>query len=162
MGPLSGVVCGAVTLVCGSYLCDNNASLVPLSVRCVCVFEHGACLQSLTPGVSPQACAGGEEECEEGGGSTAAHLLEALRQFRLHHRGQYRTVLEESLATYHLRGESAAEGAGGSRRIYDDNDDGREQPASPPSPPSPPPSPATAEPDASQDAPSHETSLSSD
>ncbi|XP_030019510.1 protein phosphatase 1bb isoform X1 [Sphaeramia orbicularis] len=104
------------------------------------------------------ACAGGEEESEEGGGSTAAHLLEALRQFRLHHRGQYRSVLEESLAAYQLRGESAA---GESRRTADDDDggddgdgkDGQEQPASPPSPPSPPPSPATAEPEASQDAP---------
>lgn len=120
----------------------------------MCVFVRGACLQSLTPGVSPQACAGGEEESEEGGGSTAAHLLEALRQFRLHHRGQCRTVLEESLATYHLRGESADEGAGGRRRTPDsgDNVDGQEQPASPPSPPSPPPSPATAEPEASRDA----------
>lgn len=124
----------------------------------VCVFDHGACLQSLTPGVSPQACAGGEEESEEGGGSMAAHLLEALRQFRLHHRGQYRTVLEESLATYHLRGESAAEGAGEGRRTYDEDDDGQEQTASPPSPPSPPPSPATAEPEACQDAPECDTS----
>lgn len=127
----------------------------------MCVFELGACLQSLTPGVSPQACAGGEEESEEGGGSTAVHLLEALRQFRLHHRGQYRTVLEESLDAYHLRGEGAAEGAGENRRSYDDND-GQEQPASPPSPPSPPPSPATAEPEASQDAPAHESDPSSD
>lgn len=155
-------VSDTVTLVCGSYLCDNNVSIVPLFVRCVCVFKHGACLQSLTPGVSPQACAGGEEESEEGGGSTAAHLLEALRQFRLHHRGQYRTVLEESLAAYHLRGESTAEGAGESRRTYDDNNDGQEQPASPPSPPSPPPSPATAEPEASQDAPGPESNPSSD
>lgn len=88
----------------------------------------------------------------------AAHLLEALRQFRLHHRGQYRTVLEESLATYHLRGESAAEGAGEGRRTYDEDDDGQEQTASPPSPPSPPPSPATAEPEACQDAPECDTS----
>lgn len=120
----------------------------------MCVFDHGVCLQSLTPGVSPQACAGGEEESEEGGGSTAAHLLEALRQFRLHHRGQYRTVLEESLAAYHLRGESAAEGAGEGRRTSDDDDDdGQQQTASPPTPPSPPPSPATAELEASPDAP---------
>ncbi|KAG7228084.1 hypothetical protein INR49_005707 [Caranx melampygus] len=112
---------------------------------------------SLTPGVSPQACAGGEEESEEGGGSTAAHLLEALRQFRLHHRGQCRAVLEESLAAYHLRGESAAEGAGERRRTSDgDDNDGQEQPASPPSPPSPPPSPATAELEAGQDAPDPE------
>lgn len=126
--------------------------------------DHGVCLQSLTPGVSPQACAGGEEEeSEEGGGSTAAHLLEALRQFRLHHRGQYRTVLEESLAAYHLRGESTAEGVGEGRRIDDkENNDGQEQPASPPSPPSPPPSPATAEPEASQDAPVPESYPSSD
>lgn len=112
--------------------------------------------------MSPQACAGGEEESEEGGGSsTAAHLLEVLRQFRLQHRGQYRSVLEESLAAYHLRGEesASAEGAGEDGRIYDDDNSGgcdsggREQPASPPSPPSPPPSPATAEPEASRDAP---------
>uniref|UniRef100_A0A3Q3WJL8 Protein phosphatase 1B n=1 Tax=Mola mola TaxID=94237 RepID=A0A3Q3WJL8_MOLML len=104
---------------------------------------------------------GVKEESEEGGGSTAVHLLEALRQFRLHHRGQYRTVLEESLDAYHLRGEGATEGAGENRRSYDDND-GQEQPASPPSPPSPPPSPATAEPEASQDAPAHESDPSSD
>lgn len=101
--------------------------------------------------MSPQARAGGEEESEEGGGSTAAHLLEALRQFRLHHRGQYRTVLEESLAAYHLRGESAAEGAGDSGRTYDDYGDGHQE--RPASPPSPPPSPTTAEPEASQHAP---------
>lgn len=143
-------VSDTVTLVCGSYLSDCDVSVVPLFVSCMRVFEHGSCLQSLTPGVSPQARAGGEEESEEGGGSTAAHLLEALRQFRLHHRGQYRTVLEESLAAYHLQGESAAEGAGESGRTYDDNDDGQERLASPPSPP---PSPATAEPEASKDAP---------
>ncbi|XP_042363451.1 protein phosphatase 1B-like isoform X2 [Plectropomus leopardus] len=114
------------------------------------------------------ACAGGEEESEEGGGSTAAHLLEALRQFRLHHRGQYRTVLEESLAAYHLRGESAAEGAGEGRRNFgddegdDDDNDGQQQTASPPTPPSPPPSPATAEPEASQDAPAPEFNPSFD
>ena len=134
-----------------------------LDVRvCVCVFDHGACLQSLTPGVSPQAFAGGEEESEEGGGSTAAHLLEALRQFRLHHRGQYRAVLEESLATYQVRGESAAEGTGASRRTSDGANDGQKQPASPPSPPSPPPSPATAEPEASKEAPIPELNPSSD
>lgn len=131
-----------------------------------------ACLQSLTPGVSPQACAGGEEEeSEEGGGSTAAHLLEALRQFRLHHRGQCRAVLEESLNAYHLRGESAAtgsEGAGERRRSSDgdgDNDGQQEQPASPPSPPSPPPSPAvaaTTELEAGHDAPGPEFDPSSD
>ncbi|XP_034413776.1 protein phosphatase 1bb isoform X1 [Cyclopterus lumpus] len=112
------------------------------------------------------ACAGGEEESEEGGGSTAAHLLEALRQFRLHHRGQYHSVLEESLAAYTLRGESTVEGAGEGRRTSDDDDDdeggGQRQPASPPSPPSPPPSPATAEPEASQDAPAPESDPSSD
>ncbi|KAI9546875.1 Protein phosphatase 1B [Dissostichus eleginoides] len=111
------------------------------------------------------ACAGGEEESEEGGGSTAAHLLEALRQFRLHHRGQYQSVLEESLATYTLRGESAAEGAGEGRRTPGDggnNGQQQQQPASPPSPRSPPPSPATAEPEASQDAPALESDPSSD
>lgn len=30
-------VSDTVTLVCGSYLCDNNVSIVPLFVRCVCV-----------------------------------------------------------------------------------------------------------------------------
>lgn len=152
--------------MCGRYLCDNGLSFVQLFVRCecvcLCVFDHGACLQSLTPGVSPQAYAGGEEESEEGGGSTAAHLLEALRQFRLHHRGQYRTVLEESLAAYQLRGESDAEGAGEGRRTLDDDDGGRKQPASPPSPPSPPPSPAIAEPEANQDASAPESNPSSD
>ncbi|KAF1373706.1 hypothetical protein PFLUV_G00241740 [Perca fluviatilis] len=108
------------------------------------------------------ACAGGEEESEEGGGSTAAHLLEALRQFRLHHRGQYHSVLEESLATYHLRGESTADGPGEGRRTSDDDRDGQQQPASPPSPPSPPPSPATAKPEASKDAPAPESDPSSD
>lgn len=95
-----------------------------------------------------------EEESEEGSGSsTAAHLMEALRQFRLHHRGQYCAVLEETLASYRLGGESAAEGVEASGRTSDDNDDGQGRPASPPSPPSPPPSPATAEPEADQDAP---------
>ena len=118
--------------------------------------------------MSPQAHAGGEEEeeeeSEEGGGSTAAHLLEALRQFRLHHRGQYRAVLEESLSTYRLRGESAVERAGESKRSSDDDggNGGQERPASPPSPPSPPPSPVTAEPEASQDAPAPEPDISSD
>lgn len=103
--------------------------------------------------MSPQGGEEEEEESEEGGdGSTAAHLMEALRQFRLHHRGQYCTVLEETLASYRLGGESAAEGVEESSRTSDD-DDGQEQPASPPSPPSPPPSPATAEPEADQDAP---------
>lgn len=114
--------------------------------------SYVACLQT-DPGVSPQ---GGEEEEEEeseeggGGSSTAAHLMEALRQFRLHHRGQYCAVLEETLASYRLGGESAAEGVEESSRT---SDDGQEQPTSPPSPPSPPPSPATAEPEADQDAP---------
>lgn len=88
--------------------------------------------------MSPQACAGGEEEeSEEGGGDAAAHLLEALRQFRLHHRGQYRAVLEETLSACHQRG--------GSPRTSDHDGDGQEQPASPPAPPSPPPSPTNAE-----------------
>lgn len=126
------------------------------------MFDHGACLQSLTPGVSPQACAGGDEESEEGGGGTAAHLLEALRQFRLHHRGQYRAVLEDSLATYQLRGENTVEGAGESRRIFDNDDDDLEQTASPPSPPSPPPSPATAESEACKDEPIPKSDPSSD
>ncbi|XP_062269862.1 protein phosphatase 1bb isoform X1 [Platichthys flesus] len=108
------------------------------------------------------AFAGGEEESEEGGGNTAAHLLEALRQFRLHHRGQYRAVLEDTLATYQVRGESAAEGTGASRRTLDCDNDGQKQPTSPPSPPSPPPSPATAEPEASEDAPTPELNPSSD
>lgn len=95
--------------------------------------------------MSPQACAGGEEESEEGGGDTAAHLLEALRQFRLHHRGQYRSVLEETLAAYHLRG--------GSPRTADHDEDGQEQPASPPVLASPPPSPTNAESEALGDAP---------
>ncbi|XP_013887546.1 protein phosphatase 1B [Austrofundulus limnaeus] len=91
-----------------------------------------------------------EEESEEGSGSnTAAHLMEALRQFRLHHRGQYCSVLEETLASYRLGGESAAEGVEEGGRTSDD-DDGQGRPASPPSPPSPPPSPAAAEP---EDAP---------
>ncbi|XP_051925246.1 protein phosphatase 1bb isoform X1 [Hippocampus zosterae] len=99
------------------------------------------------------ACAGGEEESEEGEGGSgpAAHLLEALRQFRLHHRGQYRAALEDSLAAYQLR----PEGAGRRRRTDgggDRDDDGRERTASPPSPPSPPPSPAAAESDTCQDA----------
>lgn len=125
----------------------------------MCVFDHGVCLLSLTPGVSPQACAGGEEESEEGGGSAAAHLLEALRQFRLHHRGQYRAVLEESLAT--CWGESAAKGAEENRRTSGDSNS-EEQPASPPSPPSPSPSPATAELEASQEVPAPKSDPSSD
>lgn len=115
------------------------------------------------PGMSPQACAGegsaGEEESEEGGGSTAAHLLEALRQFRLHHRGQYHSVLEEALAAYRLPGENTAatEGTGETQETSDDQtsqsqEEEEQQPASPPSPPSPPPSPATAEMEVSQDA----------
>lgn len=94
--------------------------------------------------MSPQACAGAEEdeeeESEEGGGSSTAHLLEALRHFRIHHRGQYRSVLEETLASYRLR-DSEEE----PRDIQED------QPASPPSPPSPPPSPATLELEAGPD-----------
>lgn len=119
----------------------------------------GACLQSLTPGVSPQASAGGEEENEEGGGSAAAHLLEALRQFRLHHRGQYRAVLKESLATYSTqRGESAARGKGEQGTTPDNNGKaGREQSASHPSPPSSLPSPATAKPEGILDVPVPET-----
>ncbi|KAM9773411.1 protein phosphatase 1bb isoform X1 [Syngnathus typhle] len=105
------------------------------------------------------ARAGGEEESEEGeggagggGGGPAAHLLEALRQFRLHHRGQYHAVLEDSLAAYQLCPEGA-----GQRTMTDGrgaDHDHRERPASPPSPPSPPPSPAAAaaDSDACQDA----------
>lgn len=103
-----------------------------------------ATLASLTAGVSPQACAGGEAESEEGGG-TAAHLLEALRQFRMHHRGQYRSVLEETLANYSFRDEGTAEETAETKRTSPDDGDNQEQPASPPSPPSPPPSPATVE-----------------
>lgn len=143
--------------MCLHVLCHSLLVYVCVRVRaCVCQQRRRACLHTLTPGVSPQACAGGEEEeeSEEGGGGTAAHLLEALRQFRLHHRGQYRTVLEESLASYHLQGEEGDEG----RRTCGDDEGGdevqhEERPASrpsPPSPPSPPPSPATLEPDASQ------------
>ncbi|KAL2102225.1 hypothetical protein ACEWY4_001393 [Coilia grayii] len=43
--------------------------------------------------------AGGSEE-ESSRATAAAHLLEALRQFRLNHRGEYRHVLEEALAGY--------------------------------------------------------------
>lgn len=98
-------------------------------------------------GVSPQGGGEEEEESEEGGGRTATHLMEALRQFRLHHRGQYRTVLEESLASYHLRGEGTVEGAGEIRRTSDDGDEEEQTD----SPRSPPPSPAAVE--AGQDAP---------
>ncbi|KAJ8264761.1 hypothetical protein GJAV_G00154580 [Gymnothorax javanicus] len=45
------------------------------------------------------------EEAEEG--STGTHLREALRQFRISHRGQYRQVLEEALSTICLLGEAA-------------------------------------------------------
>lgn len=140
---------------------------------CLCVWQKQrcACPQTLTPGVSPQACAGGEEEeeeSEEGGGGTAAHLLEALRQFRLHHRGQYRTVLEESLASYHLQGEEGDEGrmtdVGGNDADEDVEGRHEERTASspsPPSPPSPPPSPATLGPDASQQTADVEPSFSS-
>lgn len=61
---------------------------------------------------------GGEEE--EEGSSATAHLLEALRQFRLSHRGEYRQVLEQALSTYATT-----------------RTDNKEEP------PSPPPSPAT-------------------
>ncbi|MEQ2167674.1 hypothetical protein GOODEAATRI_006530 [Goodea atripinnis] len=108
------------------------------------------------PGVSPQGVGDeeeDEEESEEGGVGTAAHLMEALRQFRLHHRGQYRTVLEESLATYHLQGEGTVEFAGEIRRTSDDDEE--EQTASPPSPP---PSPAAVDMEASQDAPKSDVS----
>lgn len=108
--------------------------------------------------MSPQACAGGEEESEEGGGNTAAHLLEALRQFRLHHRGQYRTVLEETLAAYHLPTPGARGGAGEIQRTSDHHEDGQEQPASPPVPASPPPSPTNTESDAVREAPGPESS----
>lgn len=112
--------------------------------------------------VSPQACAGGEEESEEGGGgTTAATLLEALRQFRIHHRGQYHSVLEETLASYRLRDEGAAATTTttadedrqeeDNKRTSRDSHDDDDQPASPPSPPSPPPSPATLELEAGSD-----------
>lgn len=45
-----------------------------------------------------QGGAAGEDEKS----SAAAHLLEALQQFRLSHRGEYRHVLEQALATYRL------------------------------------------------------------
>ncbi|KAG5855207.1 hypothetical protein ANANG_G00046600 [Anguilla anguilla] len=47
---------------------------------------------------------GESEEAEEGSNST--HLREALRQFRISHRGQYRQVLEEALSTICLLGEA--------------------------------------------------------
>ncbi|KAL7869436.1 hypothetical protein AOLI_G00134240 [Acnodon oligacanthus] len=68
------------------------------------------------------AVAGEEEES-----SAAAHLLEALRQFRLSHRGEYRHVLEQALSTYRLSCEP-----GRASRPNPEED-----------PPSPPPSPAT-------------------
>uniref|UniRef100_A0AAV2LKA9 Protein phosphatase 1B n=1 Tax=Knipowitschia caucasica TaxID=637954 RepID=A0AAV2LKA9_KNICA len=76
------------------------------------------------------ACAGGEEEAvesEEGGGCTAAHLLQALRHFRINHRGQYRSVLEDTLASYRLHDAEGEDAEGGHQ---DEN-----RPASPPSPP---------------------------
>nr|XP_046212782.1 protein phosphatase 1B-like isoform X1 [Oncorhynchus gorbuscha]XP_046212783.1 protein phosphatase 1B-like isoform X1 [Oncorhynchus gorbuscha] len=93
--------------------------------------EEGACVGG-----------GGEEESEEGGGSsTATNLLEALRQFRLHHRGQYRSVLEEALAVYRLPGENTADMEEESSSFTADD-----LPDSPrPSPPSPPPSPVVIE-----------------
>ncbi|XP_064177134.1 protein phosphatase 1B-like isoform X1 [Anguilla rostrata] len=53
---------------------------------------------------------GESEEAEEGSNST--HLREALRQFRISHRGQYRQVLEEALSTICLLGEAGEEGPG--------------------------------------------------
>ncbi|KAJ8416092.1 hypothetical protein AAFF_G00381140 [Aldrovandia affinis] len=50
------------------------------------------------------------EEAEEG--STTIHLLDALRQFRVSHRGQYRQVLEEALSVIRLPSETAEENAG--------------------------------------------------
>lgn len=47
------------------------------------------------------------EEAEEGG--TGTHLREALRQFRISHRGQYRHVLEEALSTICQLGDAAEE-----------------------------------------------------
>ncbi|XP_076855836.1 protein phosphatase 1bb isoform X1 [Brachyhypopomus gauderio] len=44
----------------------------------------------------------GAAASEEDEGGAAAHLLEALRQFRLSHRGEYRHVLEHALSTYRL------------------------------------------------------------
>ncbi len=73
---------------------------------------------------SQGGAAGGEEEEE---GSSAANLLEALRQFRLSHRGEYRQVLEQALSTYRL-----SCGTGATTRT-----DPKDEPASPP------PSPAT-------------------
>ncbi|KAJ8418457.1 hypothetical protein AAFF_G00141660 [Aldrovandia affinis] len=59
-------------------------------------------------------------------GSTTTHLLEALRQFRVNHRGECRLLLEEALSTYRLPCETGA---------------ARPEPGTEP-PPSPPPSPA--------------------
>ncbi|CAL8261104.1 unnamed protein product [Arctogadus glacialis] len=85
------------------------------------------------------------------GGGTAAHLLEALRQFRLHHRGQYRAVLEESLSSYLVQGEDSGSGPGAPKEGQSlDAARQRDPAASPPSLPSPPPSPA--EPEAGPDA----------
>lgn len=74
---------------------------------------------------SQGGAAGGEDE--EEGSSAAAQLLEALRQFRLSHRGEYRQVLEQALSTYRL-----SCGTGATTRT-----DPQEEPRSPP------PSPAT-------------------
>ncbi|XP_062373522.1 protein phosphatase 1bb isoform X1 [Sardina pilchardus] len=52
--------------------------------------------------------AGGSDE-ESSRAAAAAHLLEALRQFRLNHRGEYRHVLEEALASYRTPGSSSSQ-----------------------------------------------------
>ncbi|KAG9344571.1 hypothetical protein JZ751_011243 [Albula glossodonta] len=69
-------------------------------------------------------------------GSTTTHLLEALRQFRVNHRGECRLLLEEALSTYRLPCETGAERP----------DPDTEQP------PSPPPSPA-GEPEETEERP---------
>ncbi|KAJ8365438.1 hypothetical protein SKAU_G00142690 [Synaphobranchus kaupii] len=61
--------------------------------------------------INPLREADGEsEETEEG--STGTNLREALRQFRISHRGQYRQVLEEALSTICLLSETAEESPG--------------------------------------------------
>ncbi|XP_061086356.1 protein phosphatase 1B-like isoform X2 [Conger conger] len=50
---------------------------------------------------------GESEEAEEG--STGTHLREALRQFRISHRGQYHHVLEEALSSICQLGDAAEE-----------------------------------------------------
>ncbi|KAL4612968.1 protein phosphatase 1B-like isoform X1 [Arapaima gigas] len=52
-----------------------------------------------------------EDEDAQGadGGSSATHLLEALRQFRINHRGEYRQVLEGALSTFQQPCEAQAD-----------------------------------------------------